>query len=84
MNKREIISKKIDILLNAKNNIWFAAIASITGTITLAFNPDTKFKIALLFIGAVLSIGFVNGYVRKDEEIDNLIDKAIKEDSKWV
>jgi len=79
MDKKEIISKKIDIILNAKNNLWFAAIASITGTTTLAFNPDTKLKIILLFIGSLLSIGFVYGYFKKDDQLEMLINKSIKE-----
>jgi len=71
MDKKEIFNKRIDVLRDIKNNLWYAAIASITGTITLSFNHN--------YSGILVSLGFVNGYIKKYDQIENLINKMSKE-----
>ena len=76
---KDIIFKRIDVLRDSKNNLWTASLVSLSGTLTLMFNLDSKLKILFFCLGSLFSAIFVYGYFKKDDQIEYLISKLNKE-----
>jgi len=74
MNK-EALKKEIDYEVNTKNNLWYALIVSISGTLSLVINPDSPIKIVLIGLGIFTSLLLLYGYFVKNKVIDKLLDK---------
>jgi len=69
------IEKQIDYENNIKNHLWNALILSIIGTIGLVLNPNTNTKKILIGVGVLFIAIFFNAYFKKDDKIQNLINK---------
>ena len=72
---KDVLQREIDYQINTKNNLWYALIVSIGGTLSLLINPDNKIMIALIVLGFLSSMLLINGYFKRNDIIEKLIDK---------
>jgi len=76
---KEAIQKEIDCLRDVKNHLWNGLIVSLGGVIVLSFDLNNLWKYVLFSLGILISLVFFNGYFKKDDKIEKLIDKLKKE-----
>lgn len=76
---KEAIQKEIDRLRDEKNHLWNALIVSVGGSLALLFNLDNPFKLIFSIVGFLVGFIFLNGYFKKDDKIDELIEKLKEE-----
>jgi len=76
--EQRINSKEIDHEINIKNNLWNAFMVTVGGTISLMFTFDNWMKIIFIFIGFLFSAVLLNGYFKKEDSIEKLIQELRK------
>ncbi|HSA05941.1 MAG TPA: hypothetical protein P5556_02045 [Candidatus Gastranaerophilales bacterium] len=71
---RETLKQKINFEIHLRNTRWTALFLVIAGTISLVFRFDEGLWEKIFFtIGFILIFLFLNGCVKQEDKIENLI-----------
>ncbi len=74
------LQKELDYLLLRKNNLWTIFIATSGGSPGLLFIPHNPLKWVFIPLGIILSVIFLDVYLKKDGKIEFIIKKLKEED----
>ena len=74
------LKKEFEYLIMAKNHIWTIFLATSAGSLGLLFLSSSILKWALIILGVIFAVIFLDNYFRKDDKIENIIKKLKGED----
>ena len=71
----EKLKQKINYHIHLRNTLWTTALIIASGTLSLIFRLNSFLEKTMFIIGFILTILLFNGCFKKEEYIENLINK---------